>query len=79
MVRFLLGSMLVLSVTACANHLQSVDDQLTTALAGEPVVITKAGGGLFKGGNGTITLTSSADYMYPSGGFCTATGRASAQ
>jgi chemotaxis protein MotB len=73
MTRFLLGASLALSLTACANHLQSVDGQLTTALAGEPVVITQQSSGGTLGGlmgqNGTITLISSADYLYPSGGW----------
>ena len=72
MVRYLLVGMLALSVTACANHLQSVDDQLRTALAGEPVTVTKQESGGLGGllsSNGTITLTSSADYIYPSGGW----------
>ena len=69
--KWLLGSVLALSLTGCANHLQTVDQQLTTALAGEPVVITtqetsSGVSGLFKQ-SGTITLTSSADYLYPSG------------
>jgi chemotaxis protein MotB len=72
MTRFLLGGMLALSLAACANHLQTADDQLKTALAGEPVVITQQSsgglGGMF-GQGGTITLTSSADYLYPPGGF----------
>ena len=69
--RWLVGSALVLSLVGCENHLQTVDQQLTTALAGEPVIIstqeTSSGvSGLFKQ-SGTITLTSSADYLYPSG------------
>ena len=72
MTKWLLGSALALSLVGCANHLQTVDQQLTTALAGEPVVITKQEnggvGGLLQT-SGTITLTSSADYLYPSGGY----------
>ena len=69
--RWLIASALALSLVGCANHLQTVDQQLTTALAGEPVMIstqeTSSGvSGLFKQ-SGTITLTSSADYLYPSG------------
>jgi chemotaxis protein MotB len=71
MARRLLGSVLALSLVGCANHLQTVDQQLATALAGEPVVIntqeTSSGvSGLLKQ-SGTVTLTSSADYLYPSG------------
>jgi chemotaxis protein MotB len=71
MAKWLLGSALALSLIGCANHLQTLDQQLTTALAGEPVVIssqeTSSGvSGLFQQ-SGTITLTSSADYLYPSG------------
>jgi chemotaxis protein MotB len=72
MLKWLLRSALALSLAACANHFETVDQQLTTALAGEPVVITKqeSGGlGALMKPNGTITLTSSADYLYPSGGF----------
>jgi chemotaxis protein MotB len=74
MARWLLGTVLALSLAGCAtNHLETVDQQLTSALAGEPVVInqqqTSSGvSGLFHT-SGTITLTSSADYLYPSGGF----------
>jgi chemotaxis protein MotB len=74
MARWLLGTVFALSLAGCAtNHLETVDQQLTSALAGEPVVIsqqqTSSGvSGLFHT-SGTITLTSSADYLYPSGGF----------
>ena len=67
--KWLLGGALALSIAGCANHLQTVDQQLTTALAGEPVVITQQGGGGLMNQSGTITLTSSADYLYPSGGY----------
>lgn len=71
MVKWLLSSVLVVSLAGCANHLQTVGQQLTTALAGEPVVIntqeTSSGlSGLFNQ-SGIIRLTSSADYLYPSG------------
>jgi chemotaxis protein MotB len=71
MIKWLLGCALAVSLAGCANHLQTVGQQLTTALAGEPVVIntqeTSSGvSGLFKQ-SGIITLTSSADYLYPSG------------
>lgn len=72
MAKWLLGTALALSLVGCANHLQTVDQQLTSALASDPVVITKQDkGGIsgLMGGGGTITLTSSADYIYPSGGF----------
>jgi chemotaxis protein MotB len=73
MAKWLLGSVFALSLAGCANHLQTLDQQLTTAPAGEPVVITQQEtssgvSGLFKQ-SGTITLTSSADYLYPSGGW----------
>jgi chemotaxis protein MotB len=73
MVRWLLSGVLALSLVGCANHLQTLDQQLKTALAGEPVVVstqeTSSGvSGLLKQ-SGTITLTSSADYLYPSGGY----------
>lgn len=73
MSKWLLGSALALSLAGCANHLQTTEQQLTTALAGEPVIIsqqeTSSGvGGLFNQ-SGIITLTSSADYLYPSGGY----------
>jgi hypothetical protein len=42
MAKWLLGTVLALSLAACAtNHLPNVDQQLTTALAGEPVVISQ--------------------------------------
>ena len=72
MSKWLLGFALLL-MAGCANHLQTLDQQLKSALAGEPVVInsqeTSSGvSGLFKQ-SGTITLTSGADYLYPSGGY----------
>jgi chemotaxis protein MotB len=71
MTKWMLGGVLALLLSGCANHLQTVDQQLATALAGEPVIIntqeTSSGvSGLFNP-SGTITLTSSADYLYPSG------------
>jgi len=73
MAKWLLRTALVLAVVGCANHLQTLDQRLATALAGEPVVIstqeTSSGvTGLFHQ-SGVITLTSSADYLYPSGGY----------
>jgi len=73
MAKWLLGSALVLAVVACANHLQTLDQQLTTALSGEPVVInaqeTSSGVSGLLHQSGIITLISSADYLYPSGGY----------
>jgi chemotaxis protein MotB len=72
MAKRLISSALALLLAGCANHLQTIDQQLTSSLAGEPVVITQQGGsglGGMMGGGGSITLTSSADYLYPSGGF----------
>jgi outer membrane protein OmpA-like peptidoglycan-associated protein len=71
--KWLLGSALALALAGCANHLQTLDQQLSATLAGEPVVITQQEtssgvSGLLKQ-SGTITLTSSADYLYPSGGY----------
>jgi chemotaxis protein MotB len=57
--------MFALALAGCASMFESpLDkdaDQLKTALAGEPVVVTKQ--------DGSILLTSSADYLYPSGGW----------
>jgi chemotaxis protein MotB len=69
----LFGVTLALALPGCANHLQTLDQQLTAALVGEPVIInmqeTSSGvSGLFQQ-SGVITLTSSADYLYPSGGY----------
>ena len=51
-----------LILTGCAsNRLNDLDANLTSALAGTPVVVTQQ--------NGSILLTSSADYMFPSGGW----------
>lgn len=73
MSKWLFAIVLALPLMGCqsSHRLQTLDQQLTTALAGEPVVITmqetSSGiGGLFNQ-SGTITLTSSADYLYPSG------------
>ena len=44
------------------NKMSDVADQLRTALAGEPVTVTQQG-------PVTLTLTSSADAMFPSGGW----------
>ena len=71
MIKWMLSGAFALLLAGCGNHLQSLNQQLTTALAGEPVVIntqeTSSGAsGLFHQ-SGTTTLTSSADYLYPSG------------
>ena len=59
---FLAVAALAVSLSGCANYrMNQVADQLRTALAGEPVVVTAQGG--------TVTLTSSADVLYPSGGW----------
>jgi chemotaxis protein MotB len=55
---------------ACSNQYQSLDQRLRTTLAGDPVTITdKPSGGVSSLFNpsGTLTLTSSADYIYGSG------------
>jgi hypothetical protein len=56
---------LALALSACAammgSKLDKDADELKTALAGEPVEVTKQ--------DGSIKLTSSADYLYPSGGW----------
>ncbi|MBN9508453.1 MAG: OmpA family protein [Alphaproteobacteria bacterium] len=54
-----------LALTACAslmgNKLDKDANELKTALAGEPVEVTRQ--------DGSIVITSSADYLYPSGGW----------
>lgn len=51
-----------LALTGCAtNHLNDVSNNLKSALAGTPVDVTQQ--------QGSILLTSSADYMFPSGGW----------
>ena len=64
----LAAAMLALTLSACTsmtmmmgNKLDKVADELKTALAGEPVDVTKH--------DGSVVITSSADYMYPSGGW----------
>ncbi|HET9019869.1 MAG TPA: OmpA family protein [Acetobacteraceae bacterium] len=59
---------LALSLSACASmssmmqsKLDKDADELKTALAGEPVEVTKQ--------DGSVKLTSSADALYPSGGW----------
>lgn len=50
------------ALTACAtNRLDDLSNALKGALAGTPVDVTQQ--------NGSILLTSSADYMFPSGGW----------
>lgn len=72
MAKWPLRTLLVLSLAGCAAHSHDIDNKLTAALAEEPVVITQEHAG-FLGGifneHLTITLTSSADYIYPPGGF----------
>jgi chemotaxis protein MotB len=51
-----------LALTGCAtNHLDELNANLKSALVGTPVDVTQQ--------NGSILLTSSADYMFPSGGW----------
>lgn len=51
-----------LVLAGCAtNHLNDLSNNLQTALVGTPVDVTQQ--------NGSILLTSSADYMFPSGGW----------
>jgi len=60
-----------LTVAACSSmnpttwfgpdHLQIVSNDLKTALANDPVVVSKSGD--------QVTITSSADYIYPPGGW----------
>ena len=51
-----------LCLTGCAtNHLNDLSTNLQSALAGTPVVVTQQ--------TGSILLTSSSDYMFPSGGW----------
>ncbi|MBV8093639.1 MAG: hypothetical protein JO110_10460, partial [Acetobacteraceae bacterium] len=51
-----------LALSACASPMTQNADSLKSALAGVPVEVTQQG-------NNAITLTSSADYLYPSGGW----------
>ena len=51
-----------LALTGCAtDHLNDLSNNLKSALAGSPVVVTQQ--------TGSILLTSSSDYMFPSGGW----------
>ncbi len=61
--RSLLGAAaLVFALSGCASmRMQKVADELKTALAGEPVEIARQ--------DDTVKVTSSADYMYPPGGW----------
>ncbi len=53
---------LALGLSGCASgKLNRVADDLRTALAGEPVEVTNQ--------SGAVKITSSADYMFASGGF----------
>ncbi|MBV8523923.1 MAG: OmpA family protein [Acetobacteraceae bacterium] len=51
-----------LALSACASPMTQDANSLKSALAGDPVEVTQQG-------NNSITLTSSADYLYPSGGW----------
>lgn len=66
MTRVAIAALVMLTLTACSMNLfgpslQDVDKQLTSALAGEQVIIGMSGN--------TIKLTSGADYLYPAGGW----------
>jgi len=51
-----------LALSACASmRMDDVAGDLRKALAGEPVNVNSS--------NGVVTMTSSADYLYPSGGW----------
>ena len=53
---------MALALSACASmRMDDVAGNLRTALAGEPVNVNSK--------DGVVTLTSSADYLYPSGGW----------
>ncbi|MCW3473436.1 OmpA/MotB family protein [Limobrevibacterium gyesilva] len=69
--RLVLAGMVALALAACAsmtggNKLKDVADELKTALAGEPVQVAMS--------DGSVTITSSADYIFPSGGWQLAPG-----
>lgn len=51
-----------LVLSACASPMTQDANNLKSALAGDPVVVTQQG-------DNSIVLTSSADYLYPSGGW----------
>jgi chemotaxis protein MotB len=61
----LASGLLALTLSGCAwmmgNKLDENADELKSALAGEPVEVTKL--------DGSVKLTSSADYLYPPGGW----------
>ena len=51
-----------LGLSACASYrMNQVAGDLQKALANEPVIVTAQ--------DGTVTMVSSADYLYPSGGW----------
>jgi chemotaxis protein MotB len=53
---------IALALSACASmRMDQVAGDLKTAEVGEPVVVTSR--------EGTVTVTSNADYLYPSGGW----------
>ena len=59
----LAAATVALTLSGCASmRMNRVAGDLRTALAGEPVIVTTQQ-------DGSITLTSSADYLYPSGGW----------
>lgn len=58
----MVGGALVMALMACAtNRLSQLSSDLRNALVGAPVVVTQL--------DGSIIITSSADYMFPSGGW----------
>ncbi len=58
----LAAATIVLGVSGCASmRMDRVAGDLRTALAGEPVIVTTK--------DDTLTMVSSADYLYPSGGW----------
>ena len=57
----LAAATLALSLAGCASKLNAAADDLRGALAGEPVEVTNQ--------SGAVKLTSSADYIFASGGY----------
>lgn len=58
----LAAATIALGVSGCASmRMDRVAGDLRTALAGEPVIVTTK--------DDTLTMVSSADYLYPSGGW----------
>src|SRR4051812_19448966 len=57
------ATIVALTLSGCASmRMNRLAGDLRTALAGEPVIVSTQQ-------DGSITLTSSADYLYPSGGW----------